>query len=149
MKSADVLSVNEYLKRVKRLLICPDKTKKQLLSGLRQELLEQCDKDNSHVPVGFASPQETAAELQENVSESEIAMLKKRRKKLFVFTALLAGILFIFMLVYLVILMNDHEVVVTERIHGYVTTTAGEHGGRQTVTDYLISSFGNYQMTAK
>ena len=65
--------IREYCRQVGKHLKCFRKTKMALLAGLREELLLS---EDGEVP----SPKETAAVLQEYVSETELVKYRKTRK---------------------------------------------------------------------
>lgn len=65
--------IREYCRQVGKHLKCFRKTKAALLAGLREELL--LSEDGKLPP-----PKETAAVLQESISEAELAKYQKTRK---------------------------------------------------------------------
>lgn len=65
--------IREYCRQVGKHLKCFRKTKAALLAGLREELL--LSEDGKLPP-----PKETAAVLQESVSEAELVKYRKTRK---------------------------------------------------------------------
>lgn len=65
--------IREYCRQVGKHLKCFRKTKAALLAGLREELLLS---EDGKLPL----PKETAAVLQESISEAELAKYQKTRK---------------------------------------------------------------------
>ena len=69
----DEKAIQDYCRQVGKHLKCFRKTKTALLAGLREELLMS---EDGNLP----SPKETAAVLQESVSDAELVKYQKSKK---------------------------------------------------------------------
>ena len=72
-------AVHRYVRAVSRRLICSGATSSRLLDGLRQELLAYPMLSYEELCVKIGTPEQTAAQLMETISESEIACARRKR----------------------------------------------------------------------
>ncbi len=125
------ISARSFVGRVKRSLVCSRKTKARLADELFSELLEQFGTPDATIPRDYAAPEEVARDLQQDVDEREVLRIKRRRKRALVSFAVLALALLIFVVSYIIILLNDHDVVVTERVPGYTYSISSSSNQEQ------------------
>ena len=76
-------AINRYCSAVKKHLICSRKTKNDLITGLKAELLDTMADVHSAAQVteAYGTPEVTAASLQEAVSDTEYSQAKRNQKK--------------------------------------------------------------------
>ena len=119
LRKRDSYSIEIFLYKVGRYLVCPSKTKKHLLAGLRQELADRVAREGRHAWDSIGLPEEIAVELQENVNPREVSLIKNQKKR--GMTAFfVAVIVLLFVLVLCLSYFCLHQEVVAENnISGY------------------------------
>ena len=72
--------LHRYLRTISRKLVCYKDTKQTLLEGLEQELSVYSSLSYDELCQEIGNPTQVSAQLMENISEQEIAYMKRRRK---------------------------------------------------------------------
>ncbi len=73
-------AVHRYVRAVSRRLLCSRATSSRLLDGLRQELLAYPMLSYEELCARIGTPEQTAAQLMETISASEIACAQRKRR---------------------------------------------------------------------
>lgn len=68
------------MRTISRKLVCYKDTKQTLLEGLEQELSVYSSLSYDELCQEIGNPTQVSAQLMENISEQEIAYMKRRRK---------------------------------------------------------------------
>ena len=107
-------SLRRYLRNVSKELNCFPATKKRLLEGFRQEIMERsAERDPSRE---FGTPEEAASVLQESVDEREAIRAKRRRKVTVAWIVILSLVLLAALLFLFIEVMIEQPVKIVETI---------------------------------
>ena len=79
-KMSKAQGLHRYLRTISRKLVCYKDTKQTLLEGLEQELSVYSSLSYDELCQEIGNPTQVSAQLMENISEQEIAYMKRRRK---------------------------------------------------------------------
>lgn len=73
-------AIHRYVRKVSHKLICSKTTRSQLLDGLQQELSDYSTLSFDDLCAEVGSPEIIAAQIMDNISETEFSNIKLRRR---------------------------------------------------------------------
>lgn len=102
------MTVESYLKRVRRKLCAGSRTKDELIQGLRSELVELGDEPSYDDLIStFGTTSQVAAELQSSVGETEAYSARSFSKRVAVTFGVIAAVLVVTLASYMLYVSND------------------------------------------
>lgn len=126
-------AIRRYIRKVSHKLICSKATRFRLLDGLQQELSAYSVLPYNELCATVGNPEQIAEQLMESVDETEIAVIKRKRR--FVIT-LAIGIFIVLLLLLAVYYIHAQQVI---RGDFYFTRSNTESDG-QLVSDEMLEN---------
>lgn len=142
--------LHRYLRTISRKLVCYKDTKQTLLEGLEQELSVYSSLSYDELCQEIGNPTQVSAQLMENISEQEIAYMKRRRKMILCTVSICFVIAFALAVFYFVhaqsvmrgdFYVQEHNSTFTVREKTITRQADAYHGSTYIGTFYLTGTF--------